>query len=793
MRRTLSSLAILCALGLTSFTFADVTGKPITLRNKAIRVTNAQIMRQAAMTKQRPFTEPKRNEEETDFGKEPNHPASPAVSSWPVQPNETLRPRSKGSGLEIGPLFSVQSIIEGQTINESGYVPPDTIGDVGPRDVLISVNGRLRSYNRNGTVGNLNADANTFFNSVRNGANVVDPRVIYDRITQRWFLAEITTTLVAGSNLITLAVSDGPNIDPTTVWSFFQFDQSIGSGPAGFADYETLGVDANALYIGSNRFTNGTTFANCDMFVVRKSDLLAGTLTVTPFRNLIGGGAGMFTPWGCTNDDPAATVGLIVGTSSSSGGSIKARRITSPGGTPSLGAETNIIVPTTSSPPSMPISTSATTTGTVAALDTRLFYARIFKDRQTGVQTVWTAHGIGVDSAGVATTTNARAAGRWYQFGNPFSGSINLIQAGTAFDASATSPRFCTIPSVAMNGQGHALIGFSIGNLTNSPGIGAAYRLASDPLGATGAPFLVKAGVNYYNAQSGTTNKRWGDYSATVLDTRDGMSLWTFQEYVGANNVWRVAAVKLIAPAPTVTGVSPATVRQGDTNVNFTLTGTGLFDPDNTYPDHIAAAIPSGFTINSITWNGPTQVTVNASVAFTAPLGSRTVTVTNPDGQVATNAGLSVLPSIKTITGNLALQGWTGSISGLNFVAELRDATTNTLIETVNINGLATGNAFSFTSTQPAGNYRLRIKGVSRFLAKSTVVTVGNTGANGLNISLLNGDINGDNSVGGADFNLLRNAWGTTTTGPEDLNGDGSVGGLDFNILRNSWGQIGDN
>jgi hypothetical protein len=53
-----------------------------------------------------------------------------------------------------------------------------------------------------------------------------------------------------------------------------------------------------------------------------------------------------------------------------------------------------------------------------------------------------------------------------------------------------------------------------------------------------------------------------------------------------------------------------------------------------------------GVTVNSITYNNPTNITVNLNVAGGASAGARTVTVTNPDGQSATSAG-----GILTITG----------------------------------------------------------------------------------------------------------------------------------------------
>ena len=134
----------------------------------------------------------------------------------------------------------------------------------------------------------------------------------------------------------------------------------------------------------------------------------------------------------------------------------------------------------------------------------------------------------------------------------------------------------------------------------------------------------------------------------------------------------------------------------------------------------------------------------------------------------------------------------------MQFIYEIRDASTNALIETQTITGLGSGNTFSFNTTQAAGSYKLRIKGVNRFLAKSQALTLSGSGASGLSYSLGNGDCNGDNLVGTADFNILRAAWGATSSSSNwneaaDMNGDGVIGTADFNILRGNWGTVGDN
>lgn len=67
----------------------------------------------------------------------------------------------------------------------------------------------------------------------------------------------------------------------------------------------------------------------------------------------------------------------------------------------------------------------------------------------------------------------------------------------------------------------------------------------------------------------------------------------------------------------------------------------------------------------------------------------------------------------------------------------------------------------------------------------------------GANFVLVNGDINGDNSVNATDFLMLRAAFGSSPgagnwNANADLNGDGSVNLQDFLILRGSFGRSGD-
>jgi hypothetical protein len=86
-----------------------------------------------------------------------------------------------------------------------------------------------------------------------------DPRIRYDRLSRRWFVIMIDVPNGTGAtpDRIMIAVSDGPVITGMSSWTFYYFRHDLpgSTDDAGkFADYPTLGIDAQALYIGVNIF-----------------------------------------------------------------------------------------------------------------------------------------------------------------------------------------------------------------------------------------------------------------------------------------------------------------------------------------------------------------------------------------------------------------------------------------------------------------------------------------------------------------------------------------------------------
>jgi hypothetical protein len=361
---------------------------------------------------------------------------------------------------------------------------------------------------------------------------------------------------------------------------------------------------------------------------------------VTAFRGLISGGDGPDSPRGVDNYDPAATEGYIIGPSDSTFGRLIMRRISNPGGTPSISGNIPITVDATA----LPVNVNAIgTAGQLDALDDRLFAAHIRNGR------LWTAHNIAVDSNGIATSSSlvARDAARWYELSVPVGfGMPTVVQSGTIFDPTSSkwSARWFWIPSVVVSGQGHAAFGFSTAGPSFRINAMTTGRLVGDVPGTVSAPTLFTSSVSFYNPSDGSSPHRWGDYSFTSVDPDDDMTMWTIQEFCDGTNSYGLEVAKLLAPPPATPASASSNVAAGQTSTSVTITGTstsgsGFFDPGTGFTKRIAATVGGGVTVNSVTYVDPTHVTLELNTTA-ASSGGQDVTITNPDGQSASGSAI---------------------------------------------------------------------------------------------------------------------------------------------------------
>ena len=567
------------------------------------------------------------------------NPQSPRVSQWPPRDAVSAAGLAAVSN-PLAPQVAGVSFLGGQ-LSESGFVPPDTDAAAGPSQILMCLNGRIRVFDKAGNRGGLDTTTANFFSSLTANA-VTDPHARYDRLSGRWFVTMVDIPSShkgnGGNNKVLIAVSSGATITGSSSFTFFSFQHNlVGSGGDNglFADFPSLGIDHNALYIGANMFS-GNNFAGTSGFVINKASLIAGTLTVTAFRQLASSsGPGPYSPQGVDNDDPAATEGYFIGSDNVSSGLLVVRRVSNPGGVPSISGNITLTVPDTARPvggvPAM-----GSTIG-LDPSDDRLLVARMHKG------SLWTAHDIEVDATGTANPLGGRVGSRWYEIINLTATPV-LRQSGTLVDPAASSPSSYFMPGCTMSGQGHMVLGCSVAGLNEHAEIAVAGRLATDALGTLRAPTVVQTTPFSYTVSDGANPHRWGDYSLTTVDPNDDMTMWTAQEYCNDTGSWGVRIIQLKAPPPaTPASCSPASVPIGGANLDVVVTGnsasgSGFFDPGAGFTNHIAAMVNGGgVTVNGVTYTDPTHVTLNVTIAPDAAGGARTVSVINPDGQTATS------------------------------------------------------------------------------------------------------------------------------------------------------------
>ena len=745
----------------------EIIGVPTT-GAMGIKVPVSELQRLTAAVDR--FPKPIRMRKEFESHRRPvQNPDARQVSSWPVADNTQVNRIE-----QITATQAIHSNFLGINITESGFIPPDSNGDVGTTQVGITANGRIKFYNTNtvcaaaqttaatGTIPLaspvVDLDMNVFFNSVRNASGISDAHIRFDRLTSRWFVVAIN--VASSSNRCVIAVSSGPTVTGVASFTyfFFVFD-AISSPPAtpagyigGFFDYPTLGVDANALYIGGNMFNSaGTTYFGATLFVVRKSSVTGvGPIVTTAFHLIGTNTTGIYTGQGVDNDNPSATEGYFIGVDAGVFSRLVMHRITTPGAIPVASSVINLTVPTTVSPQAQPQNGSPPRT--LDAIDDRLFAAMIRKNKITGASSLWTAHNIEVDAAGVGNTSGNRNGSRWYQIDN-LTTTPTLTQSGTLFDPAALNPRGFWIPSIATSGQGHSIVGFSTAAPDQFADCGVAGRYRTDATGTLQAFSLATTSTTHYD-QAGSAPERWGDYSQVVVDPADDMTMWTFQEYCNGTDSWGVRAIQLKAPPP-ATPIAPVTIGCGNgvganRSTAVTLNGTsssnsGFYDPGTGYTNRLAVTTTGiGASISSLVFVNPTQITFNVVWPPVLAGTTQTLTITNPDCQSITTTytlptGCAPLPvHYLSFTGRdigrKVQLNWVTATEPDNAYFEVEKKNTRgdyVVIGSVSSQGMNGGSyIFIDDNPLPVNFYRLKQYDIDRRFTYSTIVLVEMKSAN---------------------------------------------------------------
>jgi autotransporter-associated beta strand protein len=469
----------------------------------------------------------------------------------------------------------------------SASVPPDTMGAVGPNHVVQIINGAYRVLNKDGSAASTLVTDSQFWQNggLTNVASLSDPRVIFDPLSSRWLAVEITTNEVTNNRIL---VGRSNTANPLGGWKAAVFTTSNNL----FADYPTLGADANGVYVGANNFPAAGAQTNVGIYSFPKADLLLATPSIanrTAFPNEALSTRG-FTVQPVLNYNLGQTTGTAAQMLAVDNELFSRLNVTPLTGAAAagaaLGTSSDIVVGTTSFPTTGKQPNAANTaqsTFTLDSLDDRIGGNAVRVGNNT-----FMVHGIGVSGRAALRVTVLNAT------------TNALVAEATLSETSFDS----YIGSIAANANGDVVVGYtrsgfvSSGNATNR--FPSAYASVGTLTGTTltfGSPIELQAGLAEYSGLGGETNpRRWGDYSATLLDPADPGIFWTTQEYSIAAGNWGTRVAELI---PTVA-----------TEVRWRAAAAGAFaTPANWFN----AAVPgaNGHAVFSRNGDGATTYTVS--------------------------------------------------------------------------------------------------------------------------------------------------------------------------------------
>lgn len=157
------------------------------------------------------------------------------------------------------------------------FVPPDTIGAVGASQYMETSNGAYAVYDKyTGTRTALMSDVGFWAAAGQTGTNG-DSRVMYNASASRW------VAVAFGANAKDLQIAVSNTSDALGGWQSTKFEGYAGFGFGATADYPTLALDRNAVYIGTNNFAPASAGGS--------NSFRGTTLNVIPLDSLFSAGA----------------------------------------------------------------------------------------------------------------------------------------------------------------------------------------------------------------------------------------------------------------------------------------------------------------------------------------------------------------------------------------------------------------------------------------------------------------------------------------------------------------------
>jgi hypothetical protein len=422
------------------------------------------------------------------------------------------------------------------------FIPPDTMGTVGLSQYVVTTNGSYSVYDKaSGNRLGIMSDTAFWAAAGQTGANG-DTRIMYNADAHRY----IMVAFGANTKDLQIAVSDTDNALGT--WKSTKFEGYAGLGFGATADYPTLALDKNAVYIGTNDFAPASPGGS--------NSFRGSTLNVIPLDSLFSAGAPttanmkqFFTAYnpggGQTEDRGFAIQGVNSSDAGSTGKVMSASLffydsirydINGLSSTDASGASRGGVVyigedPFQTQGPARQPADIAANRRNLDALDERI--SSSVYEVNGKIYMLHTVDSLldGQDEARLRLVVLDSAT-------NAIIDQMDIGSAGHDYYQG----------SIAVNQNGDIVVGYNRSGLDPSDGKIAfmARVFRSDPTGqlyqASGELLLKESLTNDYHngslfGQPGAGRQRWGDYSQVSVDPNDPNKFWLIGQFAREYNL----------------------------------------------------------------------------------------------------------------------------------------------------------------------------------------------------------------------------------------------------------------
>lgn len=411
------------------------------------------------------------------------------------------------------------------TLDDDYLIPPDINGVIGDSLIMETNNQEFDIFDRQGFL--LQAVyLSTFFGSL-SPYFFFDPHVIYDSKDKRYIVCA-DGQVANGNGGVFVGISQ--TSDPTGNWNLYDA-QAVGN-TADFLDFPMVGFNKNWVVITANEFiAPNFDSAFAEIFIFNK-DSIYNDSTVT---------VRVFSDSNIYSLSPAATADTLLNTeylvadwngdSTNNYGYVKLCTIT---GTPDSPVYTPMQLIGVNYPWSEnPVHAAQLgNSNPFETVDTRIDFAKYING------SLWFSHTVYLPA-----DSPTYSAVDWWQV-DPLTPTIQ--QFGRVGDT--TGQTFYFFPSINVNSNNDALLGYSTSSYTTYASSGYVYRSANDASNTMEGGYIYKEGLDPYYKTYGGGRNRWGDFSGTAVDPTNN-SFWTFQEYANtpANN-WGTVIANVSSP-----------------------------------------------------------------------------------------------------------------------------------------------------------------------------------------------------------------------------------------------------